>query len=69
MSKQSWVLPVDEDGVITFPADLIDQMGWSEGTVLEWDIREDGSISLKAATDEDPQETSEQCTISQPSET
>ena len=69
MSEQSWVLPVDEDGVITFPADLIDQMGWSEGTVLEWDIGEEGSMSRKAATGEDPQETSEQCTISQPSET
>jgi bifunctional DNA-binding transcriptional regulator/antitoxin component of YhaV-PrlF toxin-antitoxin module len=68
MSEQSWVLPVDEDGVITFPADLIDKMGWSEGTVLEWDIREDGSINLKAATDEVPQETSEKCRTSQPSE-
>ena len=64
MSEQSWILPVDDDGVITFPAELIDQMGWAEGTVLEWDIREDGSISLKAATDEDSQETSEQCTTS-----
>jgi len=59
MAEQKWVVPVDEDGMITFPEELIDKMGWSEGTVLQWDIREDGAISLTAASDEDPQDTSE----------
>jgi len=68
MAEQSWVLPVDEDGVITFPEDLIEKMGWSEGTVLQWDVREDGSISLTAASDEGPQGTAEPNTPSQQSE-
>jgi len=59
MAEQKWVVPVDEDGMITFPEELIDKMGWSEGTVLQWDIREDGAIALTAASDEDPQDTSE----------
>jgi bifunctional DNA-binding transcriptional regulator/antitoxin component of YhaV-PrlF toxin-antitoxin module len=68
MTEQKWVLPVDDDGVITFPEDLIEQMGWSEGTVLQWDVREDGSISLTAASDEAPQDTAELSTPSQQSE-
>jgi len=68
MAEQNWVLPVDEDGVITFPEDLIEKMGWSEGTVLQWDVREDGSISLTAASDEDPRGTAGPNTPSQQSE-
>lgn len=64
MAEQNWVLPVDEDGVITFPEDLIEKMGWSEGTVLQWDVREDGSISLTAASDEAHPDTSELDTTS-----
>jgi bifunctional DNA-binding transcriptional regulator/antitoxin component of YhaV-PrlF toxin-antitoxin module len=68
MTEQSWVLPVDEDGVITFPEELIEKMGWAEGTILEWDVREDGTISLKAASDEVPQDISEKCKTSPPQE-
>lgn len=68
MAEQNWVLPVDDDGVITFPEDLIEKMGWSEGTVLKWDVKEDGSISLTAASDADPQDTSEPDTTLQQQE-
>jgi len=69
MSEQKWIVPVDDDGLITFPEDLVEKMGWSEGTVLQWDVKEDGSISLTAAIGEDPQDTSEPDTTSQQSET
>ena len=43
-----------EDGelYLELPMDLLSQMGWSEGDVLEWFDNEDGSFSL-AKKDED----------------
>jgi len=43
---QSWTLPVDEDGVLTFPDELIAFTGWQEGDCLEWIDRGDGSFLL-----------------------
>ena len=37
---------VDEDGVITFPDEMIKELGWKEGDVLEWIDNKDGSFSL-----------------------
>ena len=51
MTQKTWVLPVDDEGVISFPADLIEAMGWEEGTVLSWAIREDGAVTLRPAND------------------
>ena len=47
MAKKTWVLPVDEEGVISFPEDLMNAMGWNEGTSLLWQVAPDGSIQLK----------------------
>ena len=44
--RTSWTLPVDEDGVVTFPQDLIDKTGWREGDVIDWQDLGDGSWSL-----------------------
>ena len=33
-----WTLQVEDDGVLTLPPDLLETMGWSEGTVLEWNV-------------------------------
>lgn len=68
MPEDKWVLPVDEEGVITFPPELIEKMGWTEGTVLQWDVEADGKIKLTAASDEALQETSELCSPLQQSE-
>jgi hypothetical protein len=48
MAKKTWVLSVDEEGVISFPEDLMNVMGWSEGTALLWQVDPDGSIQLKS---------------------
>ena len=40
-------LTIDDDGVITFPDELIEQLGWKEGDVLEWIDNKDGSFTLK----------------------
>jgi bifunctional DNA-binding transcriptional regulator/antitoxin component of YhaV-PrlF toxin-antitoxin module len=49
MAKKTWVLSVDEEGLISFPEDLMNVMGWNEGTALEWQVEPDGSIMLKSA--------------------
>ena len=40
----------DEDGelLLEFPIDLLNQMGWDEGTLLEWIIEEE-QVMLKEA--------------------
>jgi bifunctional DNA-binding transcriptional regulator/antitoxin component of YhaV-PrlF toxin-antitoxin module len=38
---------VDDDGVITFPDELIEKLGWKEGDVLEWIDNKDGSFLLR----------------------
>ena len=40
-------LTVDDDGVLTFPDKLIEELGWKEGDVLQWIDNKDGSFSLK----------------------
>lgn len=44
-------LVIDEDGVITFPDELIEKLGWKEGDVLEWVDNQDGSFFLKKPDD------------------
>ena len=58
MAKTSWTLSVDDEGVITFPEELMKIMGWDTGTVLEWNYLPDGSIELSEATKPEPGTTS-----------
>ncbi len=44
---KSWVLPVDEDGVIILPEDLLEQTGWKEGDTLVYEISDGGVIVRK----------------------
>jgi len=39
-------LTVDDDGVLTFPDELIEKLGWKEGDMLQWIDNKDGSFSL-----------------------
>jgi antitoxin component of MazEF toxin-antitoxin module len=43
----------DKDGelFIEFPADLLNQMGWHEDTLIEWLVGEDGSVLIKEVKD------------------
>lgn len=47
-----WVLDVDENGVLTFPPDLLEANGWKEGDVLVWTDNGDGSWTLSKKVDE-----------------
>lgn len=49
---QKWVLPVDVDDIngdyfVTIPEDILNQLNWKEGDMLEWFDNRDGSFSLK----------------------
>ena len=39
-------LTIDDDGVLTFPDEFLEELGWKEGDVLEWIDNNDGSFSL-----------------------
>jgi len=39
-------LTVDENGILTFPDELMEEIGWKEGDVLEWIPNDDGSFTL-----------------------
>ena len=39
-------LTVGDDGVLIFPEDFLQEVGWKEGDVLEWIDNKDGSFSL-----------------------
>ena len=45
-NKMSWVVEVDEEGMINFPDELLNQLGWKEGDVVEWVDNEDGSLTI-----------------------
>ena len=45
--KKRYIVPVDEEGVLTFPDELMDSLGWQPGDILEWIDNKDGSFSLK----------------------
>ena len=40
-------LPVEQDGddyIVTFTDDLLEELGWSVGDDLNWDVQDDGTI-------------------------
>ena len=39
-------LTVDENGILTFPDNILEVTGWKEGDVLEWIPNDDGSFTL-----------------------
>ena len=54
MSRRFTVpVEVDEDDnyFITLPDEMLDELGWYEGTELEWSEDIDGSIILKKSED------------------
>ena len=41
------VLTIDDDGILTFPPEMPEILGWKEGDVLQWIDNNDGSFQLK----------------------
>lgn len=40
--KKKYFAHIDEDGVLTIPEEIMEQMGWGEGTMLDVKVGEDG---------------------------
>jgi bifunctional DNA-binding transcriptional regulator/antitoxin component of YhaV-PrlF toxin-antitoxin module len=40
-------LNVDDDGLLTFPPELLKEIGWEVGDMIEWIDNRDGSFTLK----------------------
>ena len=57
-TTNKWVVEIgmDEDGelVLPFPVELLDQVGWHEGTELLWNVEEDGKITLRDKNGTEP---------------
>lgn len=47
----SYILEVQEDEngeqYITFPDEVIEELGWQEGDILNWDVRGEGIVLSK----------------------
>tara|TARA_B100002019_G_scaffold282279_1_gene287355 strand:- start:72 stop:224 length:153 start_codon:yes stop_codon:yes gene_type:complete len=40
------ILTIDDDGMLTIPDDMMEELGWKEGDVLEFIDNNDGSFSV-----------------------
>jgi len=45
--RTSWTVTVSEDGVITFPDEVLRKTGWQEGDTINWQDSGDGSFILR----------------------
>lgn len=57
-TKKHWFADIEEDPetgdlVMVFPPGLIQEMGWSEGDILTWNVTDGGDVSLKKKTDDE----------------
>lgn len=44
--RKAWLCEVDDEGVLTFPEELMDLQGWKEGDEIDFDILPDGTLIL-----------------------
>ena len=44
--RKTWICDVDDDGILTFPDELMNRQGWKEGDDINFDILPDGTLIL-----------------------
>lgn len=47
--QRSWTVTLEEDGenvILPFPADMLEHLGWKEGTTIYWIDNKDGTFTL-----------------------
>jgi bifunctional DNA-binding transcriptional regulator/antitoxin component of YhaV-PrlF toxin-antitoxin module len=44
--RRTWICDVDDDGVLTFPDELVELQDWKEGDEINFDILPDGTLIL-----------------------
>ena len=62
--RKTWICDVDDDGVLTFPDELVELQNWKEGDEINFDILPDGTLILTKvepdATEDDQGEPSQE---------
>ena len=46
-----YTLSVSEDGSLTIPEQILKEMGWKEGDVLDWKVDKYGTITVTKVND------------------
>jgi bifunctional DNA-binding transcriptional regulator/antitoxin component of YhaV-PrlF toxin-antitoxin module len=44
--RRTWICEVDDNGILTFPDELLSLQGWKEGDDINFDILPDGTLIL-----------------------
>jgi hypothetical protein len=44
--RRTWLCEIDDDGILTFPDELLGLQGWKEGDDINFDILPDGTLIL-----------------------
>jgi bifunctional DNA-binding transcriptional regulator/antitoxin component of YhaV-PrlF toxin-antitoxin module len=50
--RKTWICEVDDDGILTFPDELLGLQGWKEGDDINFDILPDGTLILTKVTND-----------------
>jgi bifunctional DNA-binding transcriptional regulator/antitoxin component of YhaV-PrlF toxin-antitoxin module len=45
-TRKTWICEIDDDGVLTFPDELMGLQGWKEGDDINFDVLPDGTLIL-----------------------
>jgi bifunctional DNA-binding transcriptional regulator/antitoxin component of YhaV-PrlF toxin-antitoxin module len=56
-TRKTWICEVDDEGVITFPDELMEIQGWKEGDDINFDILPDGTLILTKVEPNAPEES------------
>ena len=54
--RRTWICEIDDDGILTFPDELMDLQGWKEGDDINFDILPDGTLILTKVETNEPQD-------------
>ena len=54
--RRTWICDVDDNGILTFPDELMDLQGWKEGDDINFDILPDGTLILTKVETNESQE-------------
>jgi hypothetical protein len=55
-TKRTWICKVDDDGVVTFPEDLVALQDWKDGDDINFDVLPDGTLILTKVEPDAPEE-------------
>jgi bifunctional DNA-binding transcriptional regulator/antitoxin component of YhaV-PrlF toxin-antitoxin module len=53
--RKTWICDVDDDGVLTFPDELVELQNWKEGDEINFDTLPDGTLILTKVEPDAPE--------------